>query len=180
MKAAPERIFLVGLSGSGKSAVATLLAKALGSQALDADAEIERRAGKPIARIFSEDGEPTFRELERSVVLDLAAHSGAVIALGGGAVLDPDVRARLLDAGLLVWLQVQPSLAARRLRPALDDQPRPLLGEDPEMRLTELLDDRRAAYAAAQLHVPTDGLDPAAVTEKIMSAIRAPRTAGTS
>ncbi len=182
MKAAPapERIFLVGLSGSGKSAVATLLAKALGSQALDADAEIERRAGKPISRIFSDDGEPAFRELERLVVLDLASRSGAVIALGGGAVLDPDVRARLLDAGLLIWLQVQPSQAARRLRPALADQPRPLLGDDPESRLAELLDARSNAYAAAPLHVPTDGLDPAAVTEKIMQALRAPRAAGMS
>ena len=178
--AAPERIFLVGLSGSGKSAVATLLAKALGSQSLDADAEIERRAGKPIARIFNQDGEAAFRKLERSVVLELAARSGAVIALGGGAVLDPDVRARLLDAGLLVWLQVQPSLAARRLRPALADQPRPLLGEDPETRLSELLDARCAAYAASQLHVATDGLNPAAVTEKIMRALGAPRSAGTS
>src|SRR6476646_8983501 len=84
LKVAYQRIVLVGLSGSGKSTVARRLAELRRWRAIDTDPELERRAGKPIPRIFAEDGEPAFRALESTFLADACREDYAVIATGGG------------------------------------------------------------------------------------------------
>jgi shikimate kinase len=83
------RIFLIGYRGTGKSTVARLLAAKLGFEAIDADHELERRAGKTIRRIFAEDGEPRFRDLESTQLAEFGQRENVVIATGGGVVLRP-------------------------------------------------------------------------------------------
>ena len=97
-------VFLIGYRGTGKSTVARELAQRLGYEWADADDEIERRTGKPIAAIFSDDGESAFRDWESGVVAELCARRRTVVALGGGAVLREANREAVRAAGPVVWL----------------------------------------------------------------------------
>src|SRR5690348_4091507 len=102
--AAPQNLVLIGYRGTGKTTVAQLLALRLGWDWIDADVELELRAGKSIAAMFADDGEPAFRELETQVLADLVRREKAVIAAGGGAVMKDANRAALALAGCVVWL----------------------------------------------------------------------------
>src|SRR5215470_5572891 len=101
-------IVLMGFMGTGKSEVGRRLAQRLGRAFVDTDQLVEERAGKRVAAIFADDGEPAFRGLERTAVADAAARAGAVIAVGGGAVLDPENVRVLRAAGVLVHLTARP------------------------------------------------------------------------
>ncbi len=140
-----RNVALIGFMGAGKSTAAAALAERLGWRALDADAELEREAGRPIAAIFEQDGEPAFRALEERVVGRLLEQTNVVLALGGGAVTSPLVRERLRDGAFTVLLDVSPQEAWRRVEAEAGD--RPLAREAGSFR--ELYDARRALYAAA-------------------------------
>jgi shikimate kinase len=99
-----ERVFLIGPRGSGKTTVARLLAAALGWQWCDADAELERAAGRTIREIFAAEGEAGFRDREAAVLAELCQRPRCVIATGGGVVLRPGNRERLRRHGLVAWL----------------------------------------------------------------------------
>src|SRR5580658_2942769 len=103
------RIALVGYRATGKTTVARHLATRLGCEWIDADVEIERRAGKSIARIFAEDGEPAFRDLEAQVIADLCGRKKLVLAAGGGAPLREESRRAMRQAGHVVWLTATPA-----------------------------------------------------------------------
>ena len=92
-------LYLIGYRGSGKTTVAAELARLLGWKWLDADDEIERRAGKSIKEIFATWGEPAFRDLEVAVIADLSKLTSHVIALGGGAVLREESRHDIRNFG---------------------------------------------------------------------------------
>ncbi len=111
----PTRILLIGYRGAGKTRVARLVAERLGWSWVDADVEIERAAGKSIAQIFADDGEPAFRDLEEQIVARLCQQEQTVVALGGGAVLRQSSRARVMAAGPVVWLTAPPTVLAQRL-----------------------------------------------------------------
>src|SRR3954468_2686596 len=98
-------VFLIGYRGSGKSTVAVALSERLGWPWIDADAELERRAGKTIKQIFDEHGEQAFRDLESAVVDDLVRRDRHIIALGGGAILRETNRQALSGRGPIVWLK---------------------------------------------------------------------------
>jgi 3-dehydroquinate synthase len=152
-----DTIWLVGMMGAGKSAVGAALAGRLRRAFHDLDAVVEERAGQPIPAIFAAHGEPHFRALEREAIDALAA-SGAVVALGGGAVAQPGARERLAKSGRIVWLRASPETLLARIG---DGAGRPLLaGLDAAGRrrkLMELLTAREPHYAAADLAVETDG-----------------------
>lgn len=145
-------VVLVGAPGAGKSTVGKLLAAELGRDFIDVDAVIEERAGKPIAEIFVDEGEPAFRALEEGATLELL-DLPAVISLGGGAVLSPVVRQALADQHV-VWLQVSAGAAADRV--GLNSA-RPLLLGNVRGRLIQLLNQRTPLYAeVASVTVTTD------------------------
>jgi shikimate kinase len=108
-------VALVGYRGTGKSTVGRILAERLEWRFADADHEVEARAGRPIARIFAEDGEAGFRDLEEQVLADLTALPNTVIATGGGAILRSVTRDRLRSFGLVVWLTADAGTLAKRL-----------------------------------------------------------------
>ena len=148
---------LVGPPGAGKSTVGPLLAERLGVGFLETDEQVEATAGKPVGDIFVEDGEAAFRAFEREAVARAVAFDCGVVALGGGAVLDPGTQ-RLLAGLPVVYLATGFAAAARRVGM---DTPRPLLIGNPRARLKELLDQRLPIYEKlARITVTTDDRAP--------------------
>ena len=126
---APERIFLVGLPGAGKTTLGCALASALDWPFLDLDAEIERAAGRSISVIFEDDGEEAFRTQEAAVLRHVGLAAPLVLATGGGTPCAHDSMDWLLAHGSVVWLDVAPAVIARRLAlaPVVPVGNRPLL-----------------------------------------------------
>jgi shikimate kinase len=170
----PERInlFLVGPMGSGKTAVGRQLARRLGLEFLDADAEIERRTGVDIPYIFEKEGEAGFRQREREIIDELSARSGTVLATGGGAVQDAATRERLRVRGRVVYLRASVEQQLARTR---HSDHRPLLrGADPRGTLERLMTARGPLYEEiAWLTVDTDGRRVRSVVEEIARRLAA-------
>jgi 3-dehydroquinate synthase/shikimate kinase/3-dehydroquinate synthase len=154
-------IVLVGFMGAGKSSVGRLVASKLALPFIDTDANVVARAGRPIAEIFEEQGEPAFREIEREVVYEALEGPEAVVALGGGSLSDPGIWA-LLDKATVVHLDVSYAEAIERVG---EDADRPMLQRDPRA----LYEERDAVYSKAADHtVTTDGRGP----DEVAAAIR--------
>ncbi len=155
----PDAIILVGLSGVGKSTVGRLLARQLGRPLLDLDADIESSHGAHPAHLIRERGEAFFREIESAVLAQACQVPGAVLATGGGAVVDPLNRWQLWQAGTVVWLDAPDEVLLTRL--SAHDEERPMLDGDPAGRLAALRAARTPYYRAADLRV--DATSPAEV-----------------
>ena len=170
-----DGIVLTGLPGSGKTTVGRLVAERLGRQFIDIDCEIERMTGSHPAQILARDGEPRLRELERTAVATAVKTPGAVIATGGGTVLDPLNRWLLMEHGFRVRLDASIDLLAGRLR-ADTATPRPLLGGDLETGLDRTAETRAAVYAAVDAIVDASGpVD--SIVDGVIAAQSAPRAA---
>jgi len=144
-------LILIGPMGAGKSTVGRQLATALRREFFDSDQEIEQRCGVDIPLIFEMEGEAGFRNRERAVIAELSQRSGIVLATGGGAVLDPDNRRRLISSGRVIYLFAS---VAEQLRRIGDDPRRPLLQtSDPQARLAELLAQRDPLYRETADHI---------------------------
>jgi shikimate kinase len=163
------RVVLVGPMGAGKSTVAALLGDAWDLPVRDTDTDIEASEGRSISDIFVESGEQRFRALEAAAVAEaLASHEG-VLALGGGAVLDPDTR-ELLAGHRVVFLRVGLSEAVKRVGLGVG---RPLLLGNVRSRVKALLDERTPIYESlATLVVDTDERTPAEVADTITEELR--------
>lgn len=164
-------VALVGFMGAGKSTVGEALARRLGWRFADLDRIIEKRAGRAIEQIFRNSGEAGFRELEIASLAEIVHEMIAkpfVLALGGGAFTQPDVRKLLLDSGVAtVFLDGSVETLFRRC-----DQPgvvRPLRGDIGQFR--ELYETRRKSYCEAEIRVDTSNKDVDSVVEEIMSAL---------
>jgi 3-dehydroquinate synthase len=164
----PSRIFLVGLSGGGKSTVGRLVARRLGWEFADSDDEIERSARRPVPEIFGQEGEARFRELEAEVLRALATREPIVVATGGGAPTDAESRVAL-GSGFVVWLAVSPAEAARRLAANPSASERPLLAGDARMKLEALLQARHELYRGADAAIDVDELDPEQVADEVVA-----------
>ncbi len=157
-----RQVVLVGLMGSGKSSVGKRLAHALGLPFCDADTEIERAAGRTIAEIFQQYGEPHFRDREAKVIGRLLANGSQVLATGGGAYMNAETRAAIRDKGVSVWLKADLDTLMRRVKRRGD---RPLLKtSNPEATMRGLMEQRYPLYAEADITVNSvDGPHEAAV-----------------
>jgi shikimate kinase len=163
-------VALVGLMGSGKSTVGALLAAATGRTLIDADVAISTMTGKHVRELWEEGGERAYRQMESQVVLDaLSSTVPCVIAAPGGVVLDPDVRAALVDA-FVVWLRTEPATLAGRVRPG---DHRPLLSDRPFEALTSMAMDRSHLYAElADVTIDTDHIDVESAAQAIVEHLR--------
>ncbi|MFD4573204.1 shikimate kinase [Streptomyces sp. NPDC058417] len=161
-------VVLVGPMGVGKSTVGGLLAARLGTGFRDTDEDIVAEAGRSIADLFVEEGEAAFRALEKAAVARALAEHDGVLALGGGAVLDPDTRA-LLAGRPVVYLSMDVEEAVQRTGLGVA---RPLLAVNPRKQWRELMEARRPLYEeVAAAVVPTDGRTPDEVTEVALDAL---------
>ena len=150
---------LIGYRATGKSTLAQPLAERLGWSWVDADVELERRAGRTIREIFDTDGEPEFRRLERETLVDLLTRDHLVIAAGGGAVLNSDTRRDFRNAGPVVWLKASVDTIEQRLYgDSTTSQRRPnLTSAGGREEVERLLSQREPIYSeAADLVIQTD------------------------
>ena len=162
---------LIGYRGTGKSTIGKLVARRAGRKFLDLDREIERRAARPIHAIFLEKGEPAFRDLEESVLLDLAVQHDCVLATGGGAILRESNRRGLRNFGLIVWLTASCEVLARRLsHDGREGKARPALTSAGTLAEIEtVLTQRLPLYQlAADARVETEGRPASRVAEDVL------------
>lgn len=162
-------IVLVGMMGSGKSAIGQRLAARLGLPFVDADAEIVAAAAMPIAEIFAKYGERYFRDGERRVIMRLLNGGPMVLATGGGAFLDPRTRERVSERGVSIWLDADLKTLIKRVRRKND---RPLLRTDnPEETLRQLLEARGPIYELADLRVESRDVSQDAMVSETLAAL---------
>ncbi|MBI2856069.1 MAG: 3-dehydroquinate synthase [Chloroflexi bacterium] len=168
-----DNLILTGFSGTGKSHVGRLVAQLMGWDFVDTDEEIARRAGKPIADIFSQDGEAHFRQLEDEAITRACAMSHAVVSTGGGAIVDSANHRAMSTSGFIVCLEARPETILERLQGlgALSESQsiRPLLaGPDPLLQIQDIKARRQPHYALADWTVHTDNLAPAEVAQEVL------------
>lgn len=168
-------VTLIGLMGAGKSKVGRYAALVLDRRFVDTDRLVERAARRTVSDIFATEGEEAFRRRERDAVATATATPGAVVSVGGGAVLDERNVACIRAAGPVVWLYAEPETLALRLRRSMLRGDRPLLADgDPVEILRGMLEERRAAYEAAATDVlRTDGLAVDQSTQLLVAWLRA-------
>ena len=163
-------VYLTGFMGTGKTATGRALARRLRRPFVDLDAEIERAAGASVAALFAREGEKAFRRRERAALIMAAGRVGAVVALGGGALLDRRNRALVERTGPLVRLDCSRTELVRRL--AKSRARRPLLaGGTLSARIASLAKARAGAYGRATMGVSTTGRSAAAVAAEIARRI---------
>lgn len=161
---------LIGPPGSGKTTVGGLLAERLGVPLHDTDQAVELAAGRSISDIFVQDGEATFRALERTEVLRALREEPGVLALGGGAVMQEEIAQALREAGRpVVFLDVTIADAARRVG---FDASRPLLLINPRASWTRMMNARRPTYQElSTVHVTTGGKEPETVADEVAEGL---------
>lgn len=154
MTATDVNLYLVGFMGTGKSTVGRMLAQQLRRTFLDSDHEIERAQGKAVARIFAEDGEPRFRELEREFIESGHPGHGCIVACGGGLVVPPGMLELLHRRGVVICMHAPIETILQR---TMHTTHRPLLQvDDREARLRELYAQREEVYRRTGTMVLTD------------------------
>jgi len=160
-----SNLYLVGMMGSGKTAVGNIVAKRMGSyNFLDTDEIIEKATGVTIPEIFEEEGEAGFRGIEKQILDSVHAYVRCVVSTGGGIVCKPENWAKL-QSGLVVWLDVDPEVIIKRIA----GTDRPLLqNDDPLQTLKDLLEEREQLYAQADVRIEiTEDMDAEDVAAKV-------------
>jgi shikimate kinase len=172
-----QNVFLIGYMGAGKTTIGGRLAKRLGKQFVDTDRFIENRYRKKISELFAEKGEASFREIERSVLQEVAQFENTVVSTGGGAPCFFDNMDLMNRSGVTVYLKVSESGLTERL--LAGRQQRPLVGNKTEAELKEFIADslgkREAWYSRASIVLPAEHLstpdDIDRVTENLIKQI---------
>jgi 3-dehydroquinate synthase len=173
-----ETVFLYGPSGAGKNTVGRCLAQALELPFHDLDEQIAAHSGRSVTELFSGEGEAAFRARERGELQRLVGESGGIIALGGGALLDPENRALAAGRGPVLLLKAPLEVLKARLQ--ADSHPRPLLAGDLAGRLSSLLERRTGHYASFPMQLDTGECTPAeaAWQAQVLLGMFQPRSMG--
>ena len=167
----PRPLVLVGMMGAGKSSVGRRLAVRLGLPFVDADSEIEAAAGMSIPEIFARHGEAAFRSGEARVIARLLDGGPQVLATGGGAFMNADIRSAVAAKGTSIWLRADFDVLMRRIKRRHD---RPLLQtSDPAATLRELMDVRGPVYALADLTVQSREVMHDKIVDEIVAVLAA-------
>jgi shikimate kinase len=168
-------LILIGYRGTGKTTIARKLGEQLQIPVFDSDSEIERHTGKNIADIFAQNGEAVFRNIEESTIADILQQNMPnpfVLATGGGAILRPETRCRLKNAGRVIWLTATPETIFQRIQldPASGTMRPNLTSLTPLEEITALLAKRNPLYSeTAHEIIETNAIEINEITNRILS-----------
>ena len=161
-------IFLIGMMGSGKSSTGPVLAEILKYKYVDLDVLIEKLTKKTIDKVFSEEGEEYFRDLETQCLQEIIKLPSVVVSTGGGVVLKKE-NWGILRQGIIVWLDINKEIALNRLNSK--DNIRPLLKGNIDVKYDEIFETRKDIYAQADLRVEINNEGVKNVAEKILNTL---------
>lgn len=165
-----RNLVLFGFMGTGKSLIASKLQQILGLKLLDMDHLIEQRAQKSIDRIFAENGEPYFRELEKNIAEELSEKSDLIISTGGGVVLNEQNIRNLTKNGVCFCLNASPETIFNRVK---NESHRPLLQTDnPLDSIKSILETRESCYAKVQFQIDTNNKNPDEICSEIVKLFK--------
>lgn len=167
-------VVLIGMMGAGKSSVGRRLSRAMGLPFVDADTEIENAARMPIPEIFAKHGEAYFRDGERRVVSRLLEEQQIVLATGGGAFMDESTREKIKAHGISIWLKADLDVLLRRVKKRGG---RPLLKDNPEQVLRDLLRVREPVYSQADITLVSGDVPQETMVAEAIHALQAYFTA---
>ena len=162
-------IFLIGMMGSGKSSTGPILAEILKYKYVDLDVLIEKLTKKTIDKVFSEEGEEYFRDLETQCLQEIIKLPSVVVSTGGGVVLKKE-NWGFLRQGIIVWLDINKEIALNRLNSK--DNIRPLLKGNIDIKYEEIFQTRKDIYAQADLRVEINNEGVKNVAKKILNALK--------
>ena len=165
-----KNIVLIGLMGTGKSAIGRTIGKKLGRRFIDTDRFIERKLGKTIPELFEQEGEVKFRLIEKEIIKKVSQYIGIVIATGGGVSKDPENFKHLKESGWIIALYASPEtiykrIEGKRIRPLLLNQ------EDPLQILEKIMEDRKSMYAQADFHIDTENKEINEIADEIVNLL---------
>ena len=160
-----ENLVFLGMMGSGKSSIGSLVAKKLNLEFIDIDKEIEKKLGMNIKEIFDSKGEDYFRELEEKVTLKKLKLNSTVISLGGGAFVNQQIRKEVLKKHISFWLNWNDQIILNRIR---NSAKRPIAYKLSDDKLVELIKKRSDLYSKALYKIKCDNLSKKEIVEKVL------------
>ena len=162
-----KSLVLTGMMGVGKSTIGRLLAKKLRFKFIDVDRLIERQEKRSIKKIFDVDGEEYFRKIEEKVTLKILKNKSSIIALGGGAFINNEIRKEIIKNCCSIWLNLSLELLIKRYK---RNNKRPLLeGKNLENEVKKILQSRKKIYALANFKINCDNMNKKDVVQKILN-----------
>ena len=161
-----ENIVFLGMMGSGKSSLGSLISKKLNLDFYDTDNIIEKKTGMKISKIFKEKGEIFFRKVEEKISLEILKKDNIVIALGGGAFLNKKIMEEILKNHLSFWLKWNDKVLIQRIK---NSQKRPLAFNLDDNELTNLIKKRSRIYSKAKFKINCNNLTKNQIVNKIMN-----------
>ena len=160
-----ENLVFLGMMGSGKSSIGSLVAKKLNLNFIDIDNEIEKKFGMSIKEIFNSKGENYFRELEEKVTLKKLKLNTTVISLGGGAFVNQLIRKEVLKKHISFWLNWSDQILLNRIR---NSAKRPIAYKSSDDKLIEIINNRSDVYSKALYEIKCDNLSKKEIVEKVL------------
>ena len=162
-----KSLVLTGMMGVGKSTIGRLLAKKLRFKFIDVDRLIERQEKRSIKKIFDVDGEEYFRKIEEKVTFKILKNKSSIIALGGGAFINNEIRKEIIKNCCSIWLNLSLELLIKRYK---RNNKRPLLeGKNLESEVKKILQSRKKIYALANFKINCDNMNKKDVVQKILN-----------
>jgi len=160
-----ENLVFLGMMGSGKSSIGSLVAKKLKLDFIDVDKEIERELGISISKIFEEKGEDYFRKIEEKVTLKALKINSTVISLGGGGFINKLIRKEVLKNHISFWLNWNNQILLNRIK---NSKKRPIAFNSKENELIDLIKKRSNIYSKALYEIKCDKLSKNEIVKKIL------------
>ena len=160
-----ENLVFLGMMGSGKSSIGSLVAKKLNFEFIDIDQEIEKKKGISIKEIFEVEGEDYFRKLEEKITLNKLKLNSSVISLGGGAFINVQIRKEILKNHISFWLNWSDQILLDRVR---NSPKRPVAYKSSDNKLIEIINERSIHYSKALYEIKCDNLSKNEIVKKIL------------
>ena len=160
-----ENLVFLGMMGSGKSSIGLLLSKKLNIEFIDVDNEIEKKTGMKISKIFENNGEKYFREIEEITTLKFLKKNNLVISLGGGAFLNNKIKKEVLDNHISFWLHWDDKTLIKRIK---DSKKRPIAQKSSRSEIIELIKKRSIIYSKAMYKINCENLSKNEIVKKII------------